>query len=154
MKRVPFLHICIDLSGPTPNQTQPIMQGFKSLKLITQKLRLPLVVSLAVLAFGLSRASAQSAGTTFLVVEVAGLTPQTYADIHFAFADDQAVVIERSCVPAGVILFRRLSTHATFETVRNRIISAGVPANAIKPTELNAAGFDQRCANARLGRTQ
>lgn len=130
------------------------MQGFNSFKLLSRKLRLPLVVVVAVLALGLGRASAQTAGTTFLVVEVTGLTPQTYADIHFAFAEDQAVLIERSCVPAGVILFRRLSTNATFESVRNRIIAAGVPANAIKPTELNAAGFDQRCANARLGRTQ
>jgi hypothetical protein len=130
------------------------MHGFYPLKFVSRKLRLPLTLVVAVLALGWSQASAQSTGTTFLVVEVNGLTPQSYADIHFAFADDTSVLIERSCVPAGVILFRRLATNATFESVRNRIISAGVPANAVKPTELNAAGFDQRCANARIGRTQ
>lgn len=130
------------------------MQGFYPSKFISRKLRLPLALLAAVLALGWSQAAAQATGTPFLVVEVNGLTPQSYADIHFAFADDTSVLIERSCVPAGVILFRRLATNATFESVRNRIISAGVPANAVKPTELNAAGFDQRCANARLGRTQ
>lgn len=130
------------------------MQGFYSFKIFLRQLFLPLMTMVTLIALGSDQASAQTSGTSFLVVEVNGLTPQSYADIHFAFAEDSSVLIERSCVPAGVILFRRLSNSATFESVRNRIIAAGIPANTIKPTELNAAGFDQRCANARIGRTQ
>lgn len=94
---------------------------------------------------------AQSAGVEFITVEVDGLTPDTFKSIYHAFEQANSAKIERACIPAGILLFKKLSASTSFNDLQSVITASDTAILAVRVSTLDVEGFDERCMQVRHG---